>query len=261
MGFSQLVHRTLTEFAAISGVCSNPEAGLRILMYHAVGGEAYGDSFGHYSITPENFARHMDALCGIEGIKVVPLGQDVCTETQANVAISFDDGYLDNLRCAAPILVERGIPFTVFVSSQFVQDQRSGFLNPGELRELAQLPGVIIGAHGRTHVPLVRCDDLTLANELADSKRYLEDITGRAVSTMSYPYGAVDRRVRDAVSMAGYRIAACSHIGINQTGCDPLLLSRTTIFGQDSVNFLRRKLAGCWDWYGYFQRDLSAWRE
>lgn len=255
MGLNHFAHRALTELAAISGVCHKSMAGLRILMYHSVGGEAYGDSLGNYTITPTKFAQHMDALCGLRGANIVLLGQEPRVGAQANVAISFDDGYLDNLHFAAPILIERGIPFTVFVSSLFVQEQRSGFLSPKDLRELAELPGVVIGAHGRTHVPLVRCDDLTLARELVDSKKYLEDITGRPVSTMSYPYGSVDRRVRDAVSSAGYQLAACSHIGINQVGCDPLLQARTTIFGQDSVSFFRRKLAGCWDWYGWLQRD------
>ena len=197
----------------------------------------------------------MDALRGFNGASIVSLGLESCGGEQANVAVSFDDGYLDNLHFAAPVLIERGMPFTVFVSSRFIQERRSGFLEPKDLRELAGLPGVTIGAHGGTHVPLVGCDDLALAHELVDSKKYLEDITGRAVSTMSYPYGSVDRRVRDAVSTAGYRLAACSHIGINQVGCDPLLLARTTIFGQDSVSFFRRKLAGCWDWYGCLQRD------
>lgn len=258
MGFSHIAHRALTELAALSGVCRDSKAGLRILMYHSVGGEAYGDSLGNYTITPKKFAQHMDALRGLHGVSIVPFGLEAIGRAQANISISFDDGYLDNLHFAAPILIERGMPFTVFVSSRFVQDQHAGFLNPKDLRELAELPGVMIGAHGRTHVPLVGCDDLMLANELAGSKMYLEDIIGRPVSTMSYPYGAVDRRVRDAVSAAGYRIAACSHIGMNQAGCDPLLLARTTIFGQDSVSFFRRKLAGCWDWYGYLRRNSSA---
>lgn len=255
MGLNHFAHRALTELAAISGVCHKSMAGLRILMYHSVGGEAYGDTLGNYTVTPKKFAQHMDALRCVNGINIVPLGLESCVGAQANVAISFDDGYLDNLHLAAPVLIERGMPFTVFVSSQFVQEQRSGFLSPKDLRELANMPGVMIGAHGSMHVPLVGCDDSTLAHELVDSKKYLEDITGRAVSTMSYPYGSVDRRVRDAVSTAGYQLAACSHIGINQLECDPLLLARTTIFGQDSVNFFRRKLAGCWDWYGCLQRD------
>ncbi|MFA7239948.1 MAG: polysaccharide deacetylase family protein [Sulfuricellaceae bacterium] len=255
MGFSHIAHRALTELAALGSACHKTQAGLRILMYHSVGGQAYGDSLGNYTITPKKFAQHMDALRSFHGISIVPLGLEAIGGAQVNIAISFDDGYLDNLHCAAPILIERDMPFTVFVSSRFVQEQQAGFLNAKDLRELAELPGVRIGAHGKTHVPLVGCDDLVLANELADSKMYLEDITGHPVSTMSYPYGIVDRRVRDAVASAGYRLAACSHIGMNQAGCDPLLLARTTLFGQDSVSFFRRKLAGCWDWYGYFQRN------
>lgn len=258
MGISRFAHRALTELAAMSGACHGSKTGLRILMYHSVGGVAYGDSAGNYSITLEHFAQHIDALCGFAGGGIVPLGLDACEGTQANVAISFDDGYLDNLRFAAPILIERGIPFTVFVSSQFVQSQSPGFLSPKDLRELSELPGVEIGAHGKKHVPLVHCNDVTLKEELADSKMYLEDVTGRKVSTMSYPYGVVDRRVRDTVTTLGYKLAACSHVGLNCSGSDPYLLARTTIFGQDSVGFFRRKLSGCWDWYGHFQRDLSA---
>lgn len=258
MGFSYIAHRALTELAAVSGVCRDSQAGLRILMYHSVGGEAYGDSLRNYTITPKKFAQHMDTLRDFERAEVVSFGFDSGKTARTSIAISFDDGYLDNLQFAAPILIERGMPFIVFVSSQFVQDRHAGFLNPMDLRELAELPGVTIGAHGKTHVPLTGCDDLMLANELVGSKMYLEDTTSRPVLTMSYPYGAVDRRVRNAASTAGYRLAACSHIGINQTGCDPLLLARTTIFGQDGVGFFRRKLAGCWDWYGYLQRDLSA---
>lgn len=256
MGYSHIAHRALTELAAISGVCRKFQKGLRILMYHAIGGDAYGDSLGNYSLSPECFARHMDVLCEMEG-NIVPLSLDVLGALKTNFSVSFDDGYLDNLRFAAPILIERQIPFTVFVSSKFVQNQHPGFLNPNELRELSELPGVTIGAHGMTHVHLGRCNELTLNNELSDSKMYLEDIIGRPVSAMSYPYGGVTKQVRDSAFSLGYKIGACSHVGLNRRGCDPLLLARMPIFRQDSVEFFKRKLEGCWDWYGVFQRDLS----
>jgi peptidoglycan/xylan/chitin deacetylase (PgdA/CDA1 family) len=253
LSLAQFGHRFLTELVALSGACRVPQNGLRILMYHAVGGRADNDHLGYYNITAERFARHMEILNQTAGLTVSPVTQAACEADSAKVAITFDDGYRDNLRVAAPILLARGMPFAVFVATRFVRDRHPDFLSPEEVRELAALPGATIGAHGDTHVPLAGCDDHSLARELADSRAYLEDLTGRAVTTMSYPHGSVDRRVRDAVEAAGYDHAGCSHIGINRSTCDPLLLARTTIFAQDGERYLRRKLAGCWDWYGRLQ--------
>jgi peptidoglycan/xylan/chitin deacetylase (PgdA/CDA1 family) len=38
--------------------------------------------------------------------------------------ITFDDGYANNLTCAAPVLEERGLPATVFVTTGFLQGGR-----------------------------------------------------------------------------------------------------------------------------------------
>jgi len=251
---AQIAHRLVTEFVAWSGVGISPQHGLRILMYHSVGGRADNDRYGYYSISAENFTRHMDVLAQSQGIAVTAISLSACSSQNANVAITFDDGYRDNLKVAAPILLERRLPFTVYVAPQFVRDRHPEFLSPEDVHELACLPGVTIGAHGNTHTPLAICDDNFLAMELAESKAYLEDLTGREVVTMSYPHGSVNSRVRDAVEAAGYKFATCSHAGVNYPGCDPLLLSRTTIFAQDDEFFFRRKLTGCWDWYGYLQK-------
>jgi peptidoglycan/xylan/chitin deacetylase (PgdA/CDA1 family) len=253
-----LGHRFVTELAALSGACRAPKNGLRIIMYHAVGGRADNDHLGYYSITPERFARHMEVLSETAGVIVSPVTRAACTSYSAKVAITFDDGYRDNLLVAAPILLARGMPFTVYVATRFVRERHPDFLSPEEVRELAKFPGATIGAHGDTHVPLAGCDDLALARELADSRAYLEDLTGSAVTTMSYPHGSVDQRVRDAVESAGYDHAGCSHIGINRATCDPLMLARTTIFAQDGEHSFRRKLAGCWDWYGRLQKKPAG---
>jgi peptidoglycan/xylan/chitin deacetylase (PgdA/CDA1 family) len=176
----------------------------------------------------------------------------------SRIAITFDDGYLDNLEVAAPILMEFGLPFTVFVTSEFVRKGRAGFLSPSALRELTGLPGAQIGAHGANHVPLSQCDDLTLRNELVGSRHYLEDILGSEVRALAYPYGAANRRVRDYALDAGYRLAACSLAGVNQSGRDPMLLSRTEILTFDNLRIFSQKLHGDWDWYRWRSRDPAC---
>lgn len=46
------------------------------------------------------------------------------TDTRGMLAITFDDGYLDNLTCAAPILAEYRMPATFFIATGFIGAER-----------------------------------------------------------------------------------------------------------------------------------------
>jgi peptidoglycan/xylan/chitin deacetylase (PgdA/CDA1 family) len=224
-------------------------SGCRVLMYHAVGGEVSGDAQRLYSIEPERFASHVRCIAGALGASTVALGAGVAAGR--GLAITFDDGYRNNLTVAAPLLVDANLPFTVFVTSDFVSDAQPQYLSQAELQELARLPGVTIGAHGRSHRPLTECNDKELADELAGSRGWLEDLLGRPVTTMSYPHGAVDARVRAAVAEASYEVAACSRFGAHRFGDDPLLVARNDIWAEDSTARLLAKAAGHWDWMAW----------
>jgi len=67
--------------------------------------------------------------------------------------------------------------------------------------------GLEIGAHGYTHPDLRKCSPEQLRYELAEPKRVLEAWFARPVVGMSYPYGACDATVIEAVRAAGYRYA------------------------------------------------------
>ena len=73
------------------------------------------------------------------------------------VAITFDDGYRDNLTVALPLLEKFGLPMTLFVTAGFVG--REGYLSKEELREISKHPLVTIGAHGLSHRDFTRLSD------------------------------------------------------------------------------------------------------
>lgn len=229
-----------------------PRCGLRIIMYHSIGSLVYGDRYGLNSLSPERFRQHVDLLAGMLTVPLMPLQ---IPENELNVAVTFDDGYADNLYIAAPLLAERGIPFSVFVTSDFIRNREHGFLSSDELKQLAELPGVMIGSHGCSHCHLTRCSDHQLRSELLDSRHYLEDLIGRSVTTMAYPYGSSDRRVRDAVLATGYQLGVCSRFDINQSSRDPLMLNRCVILCDDSEKILQQKISGDWDWYRWRSAD------
>jgi len=255
MNWKRLIMRGVSEINGLIQSMHVPDPSYRILVYHSIGGEVIGDSLNIFSITPELFEKHIEHLANQSDKTVV--GLDVIHLNAKNdcITVTFDDGYKDNLKFAAPILEKHSIPYTVFVSTGFVKAESKYFLNPYDLRKLSELPNANIGAHSVSHASLVNCSNKDLEDELVSSKHYIEDIIGMPVKTIAYPYGAVDRRVRDAAEKAGYTLGTCSYMYTNRSDHDQLLLSRTSMLGNDSLHVFKQKISGYWDWYRCLQRN------
>ena len=95
-----------------------------------------------------------------------------------------------------------------------------------EVRALASIAPVEIGAHGRTHRPLDGLEAQTLTDEVGRSRRALEEITGRRVRAFAYPHGAHDEPARRAVAEAGMAHACTSATGGVSTATDPFAIPR-----------------------------------
>lgn len=256
MRAGRVVLRAIAEGCALGRLLQPPRPGLRILMYHSVGSRALGDSGGSFSITPKRFRAHVELLASFPNATTVRLEPGEVPQAGLRVAVTFDDGYRDNLSVAAPILGAFKIPFTVFISTDHVRSRAVGFLEPADLVELAQLPNVTIGAHGKSHRPLTGCTDADLTEELWGSKQYLEDLLGRQVSSVAYPFGAVDLRVRTEAGRLGFALGVGTRFDINSPGADQLVLSRCNIERDDTTRVFRQKLQGDWDWYRWRTRDV-----
>jgi peptidoglycan/xylan/chitin deacetylase (PgdA/CDA1 family) len=88
-------------------------------------------------------------------------------------------------------------------------------LNKHSIRRLSEL-GHEIGSHTCTHANLPYLSEKDLTKELIDSKSKLQDITGKAVTSLSFPFGSWNKRVwakaRDIgyISATLYRNHRCS---------------------------------------------------
>lgn len=76
-----------------------------------------------------------------------------------------------------------------------------------------QRDGFTIGSHTRSHVSLPKESATSADDELAGSKRLLEEKLGRSIDHFAYPGGQFTPAVVDALARAGYRYAytACPH--------------------------------------------------
>ena len=97
-----------------------------ILTFHHVRPEAGRRGFAPnrlLSITPDFLDRTI-ALVRAKGFEIVPLDavpDRLATGGRPFAAMTFDDGYRDNLVHAAPVLRRHGTPWTLFVTSDFAE--------------------------------------------------------------------------------------------------------------------------------------------
>lgn len=230
-----------------------PKSGLRVLLYHSVGTRLDHDPYG-LSMDPKLFEEQLRLLRDIP-CQVVPLKVPSPESTVCQVCVTFDDGYKDNLGTAAPILARLAVPFTVFVTPAFVRSGKPEYLSPAELKELLTVPGCSVGSHGMTHKPLGKLSPGESLSELADSRKWLEDLLGRAVRAVSYPHGSASADVRQQAAQSGYDLGLCSRTDVNPAGRDPLMLCRTEIIDGDSPRAFEQKIYGAWDWHRFRHPD------
>lgn len=167
------------------------------------------------------------------------------------VVITFDDGYDCVYHNAFPVLQRLGFGATIFVlvgSVGGVNDweaQRTLAVEPmlsaEHIVEMASA-GVEIGSHCMAHQRLTRLPPAELRATLGDSKQWLEDLMGREVSAVAYPFGDHNQAVRAAAAEAGYVLGCSTERGVNRAGADPFALKRVNIRRYTFVPLFARKL-------------------
>lgn len=246
----------------------NPVAAWRvpILMYHRVV-EAEEDSPEyHFRISRRRLTSQMVCLrsLGYRSVSLTDVSQWLMGARRLpirSVVITFDDGYEDTHRLAAPILERFGFTATVFAvadhvggSSAWDADKTGGgypLMGWDALRDLSA-HGWTVGAHSRTHPSLPELDDARLRDEVVGSRRVLEERLGLTVETFAYPYNRVDRRVLGIAGAAGYR-AACAGDG---RGYFPLCLDRVDVSRAPLAAFIGKLLP----WFHYARRARQRLR-
>lgn len=224
----------------------------RILMYHSV-----SDTPTYpWAVSTENFQRQMEAVAQ-SGLEVIGLDQIIQLLNEGKpvagkLVITFDDGYVDNLEVAAPIMTQYGFTGTIFVSTGFVgkhNDWDSGegieplsLLDWEGLKKLSGM-GHILGGHTHKHVNLTDVDDPVA--EVEEPIRLIRQKTGQAFVPFAYPYGEWNAAVREAVIRAGYNCSciAGGYFG-NHPGTDCWLLKREPVLWKMTIGEFRARLYG-----------------
>jgi peptidoglycan/xylan/chitin deacetylase (PgdA/CDA1 family) len=211
-----------------------------ILFYHRVANHCPND----WTITKSGFKAHLDLIQKLgrfASLSEIQAEQRSGVRDHLKVAITFDDGYRDNLCWAIPELLQRKIPVTYFVTTNNVEYQRPfahdlrfhrhplHVNSKAEIRDLAE-SGIEIGGHGAEHLDFGQeWSRQRLEIELIDSRKRLQDWTGQPINHFAFPYGHIQNISQSAIDVlyeAGYQSFSSAFGGWNFPGEDAFHLHR-----------------------------------
>ena len=183
-----------------------------VLLLHTITGGRHAH-FSHYS--PQKFFGLIDGLHA-RNLYSRTLSELAALPPDArDPAITFDDGFESFYSRALSVLDDYGMKVTVFPIAGYVGKTSRWDVLPGQphltepqIREISDR-GHEIGSHTLTHANLTFLGDADVRRELCDSKRMLEDITGKPVVSLSFPFGFWNKRVWEMALEAGYRHGTC----------------------------------------------------
>lgn len=212
-----------------------------ILMYHQIDvPPPSGTPLRGLVVSPGAFARQMLLLklLGYRGLSMRDLEPYLTGEKQGRVVgITFDDGYQNNLHHALPVLRKHGFTATCYAVSSKI-----GGTNSWDQGLVAEKPlmteadwrvwlaaGMDIGSHTRTHADLNQASADQAREEIAGSKRELENTLGCEVRHFCYPYGRFSAEHSQMAREAGYVTATTTRRGRMHAGDDPMTLRRVLV--------------------------------
>jgi peptidoglycan/xylan/chitin deacetylase (PgdA/CDA1 family) len=312
-----------------------------ILMYHRIA-DVDTDPWG-LSVSPVHFSEQLQVIRRY----FYPLSMQQLMAhlrdgnvPRRSVVVTFDDGYLDNLTNARPLLAQHDVPATIFLVTQAVAEgrkfwwdrlaaillqpevlpdhldlkmngrrhewtlgrarwysreerEKDRLLRPWDaasgtrlaffylvwkyllelsnreriqtLEVLQEWAGVVddphspdralnqdetialldedlieLGAHTVTHPSLSLLPGPQQMEEIAGSKKQLEEIINREVTSFSYPHGEYSVETRDLVRRVGLDSACTTNHACVSRDADPLQLPRFQVDDWNGEEFLRR---------------------
>ena len=208
-----------------------------------------------YLLKEEEFIKQLEYLHSEEWntISVEQLLESLKTITslpEKSLIISFDDGNQTDYTIAFPLLEKFGFKATFFLTSDFID--KPGHLSKPQILQMSQV-GMELGTHGKTHQFLSTLNENELKAELLESKKMLEEISGKKIELLSLPGGYYSSKVKEMAKELGYKGICTSKFGLNENNTNPFKLKRISlrfsdpfsqfisIVNQDKKLYLKKK--------------------
>ncbi|WP_019240239.1 MULTISPECIES: polysaccharide deacetylase family protein [Bacillus] len=165
-----------------------------ILVYHSID-EFSGHGSKELYVTPNNFEKQIMYLRE-HGFTLLTFEHwTEIDKVKKPIFLTFDDGYKNNLNAYIILQKLKSEQFTpvatFFVISEFIGQRNR--LSKSDLKMLAKSGVISVQSHTVTHPDLTKIGHVSY--ELKDSKMSIQQITGKPVIALAYPYGSFNENV------------------------------------------------------------------
>jgi len=222
--------------------------GVPVFAYHKIAAPPQSTIDPFLYVGPQDFDKQLADLrrAGFTsaGLSEIPNAQH---NGMLKAVITFDDGCCNAFQNSLEPLARHGFRAIQFLVADFLGrrnewdiakgDSEETLMNEQQVRDWLAA-GHEIGSHTSTHPNLRHVSAAQAREEIAGSRKALEDRFGVAVPHFCYPYGSWNESVRDLVAAAGYSTACTMRFGV-VTGTTPRFELRR-IIPLSSMELLRK---------------------
>ena len=173
------------------------ENSIAVFVYHRFGENNYPST----NTKIPQFKKHLDELIKnnynvVSTETIIDALQNNKNLPEKTVAITIDDAFFSIYKKAWPILKEKKLPFTIFVSTGPVNSNSKNYMNWEQLKEMNNR-GVTIGHHTKNHFHLVGKKKETIISEIEEaSDDFLKNL-GYVPDIFAYPYGEYSSEIKE----------------------------------------------------------------
>ncbi len=240
-----------------------------VLMYHKIPDQELTGKHRIF-VTKDNFEKHLQffqkkkiTTISFQDLKDFrDLKRPISEFPKKPIIITFDDGYIDNLENAGPLLKKYNMKATIFLLADIDVRENYWDTKDGEpahpimsLEQKQKLKdyNFEIGSHGFSHKKITEMSDQEAFKELKDSKEKLERDFSQEITTYAFTYGITSERAAELARLAGYTFAVNTDTGGLHHEENPHAIFRVNIFPEDQSHQLRKKTASWYRSY-YFKK-------
>lgn len=285
----------------------------KIITYHGIA-PTLAKPLNIRHISPEIFEKHLQFLQkNTHVISVSDFFNQKFVKGKKNIAITFDDGYLNNLKYAVPLLEKYKMPASIYITGinttshkilwpdyhdlvvssttkpiiynditfhkvggnyqrpyisanginfhEFLKtlsfaekmqilDKYSGensvlserkyfdywkLLSDEEIIKLAQSKFITIGSHGMYHNNLGFINPSDAKNELIESKKYLENLIHKEVTSVAYPDGSYSPEIINIAKESGYNVQLAVNYLFNEENNEQGIINREGLYSYETL--------------------------
>lgn len=197
-----------------------------VLMYHRFGEDNYPST----NVRLEQFQNHINQLkAGGYNFMTLKEATTILKEGRVfptrSIVITVDDAFKSVINNGWPMMKNAGIPFTLFVSSDPVDQNHSNYMTWDDIRSLRN-QGVEIGHHTASHLHMVAAGVEASRTDIRRASERFKAELGSVPSIFAYPYGEYSLAMIEMIKNEGFNAAFSQYSGPIASWLDMFALPR-----------------------------------